>query len=154
MKLKNNLDEMQEQKLLQIEHTGFWLLYWGLFVAMTVQFIAAPGKNLCGGELAVFLPVSVWLAVKCLRAGIWDRRLQPKFKTNLLLSLLAGLAPGVTGAFLSFRRLGSPGVSLAVFGIAFVITAGLCLAVLSLSAAIYKKKVRSLEKEMEQEAGE
>ena len=25
--LKNNLDEMQEQKLLHIEKTGFWMLY-------------------------------------------------------------------------------------------------------------------------------
>ena len=36
---RNNLDEMQEQKLKQIEHTGFWLFFWGLFAAIMVQSV-------------------------------------------------------------------------------------------------------------------
>ena len=27
---KSNLDEMQEQELLKIEHNGCWLAFWGL----------------------------------------------------------------------------------------------------------------------------
>lgn len=27
-RLKNNLDEMQEQKLLKIEHNGMWFAFW------------------------------------------------------------------------------------------------------------------------------
>ena len=56
MKLKNNLDEMQEQKLKQIEHTGFWLFFWGIFLAMMIQIAFFSGKNiwLAAGEFAVF----------------------------------------------------------------------------------------------------
>ena len=38
-KKKNNLDEMQEQKLLKIEHNGCWLAFWGLFIVLIAQFI-------------------------------------------------------------------------------------------------------------------
>ena len=34
---KSNLDEMQEQALLRIEHTGCCLVFWGLLAAMAVQ---------------------------------------------------------------------------------------------------------------------
>ena len=36
-RLKNNLDEMQEQKLLKIEHNGMWFALWGLIIAIIVQ---------------------------------------------------------------------------------------------------------------------
>ena len=45
MKLKNNLDEMQEQKLKQIEHTGFWLFFWGIFLAMMIQIAFSAAKT-------------------------------------------------------------------------------------------------------------
>ena len=38
-KRKNNLDERQEQMLLQVEHRGCWLAFWGLLIALMVQFI-------------------------------------------------------------------------------------------------------------------
>ena len=34
---KSNLDEMQEQKLLKIEHNGFWFAFFGLFAAIMIQ---------------------------------------------------------------------------------------------------------------------
>ncbi len=36
-KRKNNLDERQEQRLLQIESSGFWLAFWGLLAAIVIQ---------------------------------------------------------------------------------------------------------------------
>ena len=36
---KNQLDEMQEQKLLHIEKNGFWFVFWTLIVSMVVQII-------------------------------------------------------------------------------------------------------------------
>ena len=39
MKRKNNLDEMQEQKLLHIESKGYWLAFWGLGVSLIIQLI-------------------------------------------------------------------------------------------------------------------
>lgn len=38
MKLpKNNLDEMQEHKLLKIEHNGCWFAIWSLLAAIFIQ---------------------------------------------------------------------------------------------------------------------
>ena len=37
MKRRNNLDEMQEQKLLHIESRGYWLAFWGLAAALIIQ---------------------------------------------------------------------------------------------------------------------
>ena len=152
MKLKNNLDEMQEQKLKQIEHTGFWLFFWGIFLAMMIQ-IAFFNNNmlLAAGEAAVFFPVSIWMTVQCLRNGIWDRRLKADPKTNLLVSLAGGLIAGLFCAIPAYRNFGSLAGTLATFVIAFLFAAVACFAALSLSASIYKKKVSAMETEPESE---
>lgn len=43
-KTESQLDEMQEQKLLKIEHTSFWLAFWGLVAAILVQSALLSGK--------------------------------------------------------------------------------------------------------------
>ena len=44
---KNNLDEMQEQALLKIEHNGCWLAFWGLLAVMAIQMVmGVPGMSL------------------------------------------------------------------------------------------------------------
>ena len=35
--MKNRLDEMQEQKLLKIEHNGCWLAFYGLAAVIMIQ---------------------------------------------------------------------------------------------------------------------
>ena len=35
-KTESNLDEMQEQKMLKIEHNGYWLGFCGLLVAILI----------------------------------------------------------------------------------------------------------------------
>ena len=35
-KTESNLDEMQEQKMLKIEHNGYWLGFWGLLAAILI----------------------------------------------------------------------------------------------------------------------
>ena len=152
MKLKNNLDEMQEQKLKQIEHTGFWLFFWGIFLAMMIQFAFINGSlKYAAGEAAVFFPVSIWVAVQCLRNGIWDRRLKADPKTNLLVSLAGGLIAGIFCAIPVYRNFGSVAGALATLVIAFLFTAFVCFVTLSLTASAYKKKVRAMETEPESE---
>ena len=57
---KNNLDEMQEQKMLKIEHNGFWLLYWGLFAALLIQAVLYRGDlHAMTGELILLMAASV-----------------------------------------------------------------------------------------------
>lgn len=56
-KIKNNLDEMQEQKLLKIEHNGVWFTFWGLLFAILIQVVLG-GKDLFRnivGEWTVFI---------------------------------------------------------------------------------------------------
>ena len=44
-KVTNKLDEMQEQKMLKIEHNGCWLAFWGLLAVLVIQvFIYGAGE--------------------------------------------------------------------------------------------------------------
>ena len=36
-RMKNNLDERQEQELLHIEHIGVWFCFWALLAALVIQ---------------------------------------------------------------------------------------------------------------------
>ncbi|MCM1039683.1 MAG: hypothetical protein NC434_10200 [Ruminococcus sp.] len=153
-KWENKLDEMQEQKLLQIEHNGYWLAFWGLFISLIVQLlIYGPGcfEN-CVGEWIVFMCIAVYMVAACLKNGIWDRRFTPKPATHLLLSLLVGVFCGVMQFIVSYRRYGmlagSVAAGIVLMGMAFV----LCYAGFAFSAFLYHRKVNKLESEMESEA--
>ncbi len=144
---KSNLDEMQEQALLRIEHTGCWLAFWGLLAAMAIQGILGAGIRELAGEWIVFMGLCLYLLVSCLRCGIWDRTLKANRKTNLIVSLIAGAAVGVFDAVL-FLRYDMQWPDLALIAvIPAVITFVLCFAALTVSAAIYKKRREKLDRE-------
>lgn len=127
---KSNLDEMQEQALLRIEHTGCWLAFWGLLAAMAIQGILGAGIRELAGEWIVFMGLCLYLLVSCLRCGIWDRTLKANRKTNLIVSLIAGAAVGVFDAVL-FLRYDMQWPDLALIAvIPAVITFVLCFAAL------------------------
>ena len=149
---KNNLDERQEQALEKIEGKGCWLAFWGLLIALLVQLVVfrTDFKPMIG-EAAVFLILSGYLAVGCLRLGIWDRRLQPNVKTNLLVSLVVALIVGAVNFVVILIRF--PGetargaiTALICMGITFLF----CFGVLSLFARVYKKRRQALESEPEE----
>ena len=144
---KNNLDERQEQTLLKIEHNGFWLAFWGLVVCILAQtFIFGSDFRTIIGEFILLMILGVYIVISCLKNGIWDRRLKANPKTNLIVSLIAGLVPGVLMFFKVYsdhpdKIYGSiaAGAFIAVF------TFALCFALLSISAYAYKKRVEKLE---------
>lgn len=145
---KNNLDEMQEQKLLQIEHRGFWFGFWGLFISMAVQMVACGNKfQYVLGEWVVFMFLCIYLCGACLRNGIWDRRLKADVSTNIIASLVAGVVMAVimfASAFLrSGKLIGSICAGIFSGGMVFVI----CLFVLSIFAKAYEKRRDELEAE-------
>ena len=146
---KNNLDEMQEAKLLQIEHNGFWLAFWGLLAAIVVQmFIFGVENNrYIIGEWIVFMVLCVYVGEACLRNGIWDRRLKADRKTNLLISLIAATATGLIFALISIVRYHIIPGAIATFAILFVIVGISCFLALSLTAREYRKKLAQLENE-------
>ncbi len=143
---KNNLDEMQEQALLKIEHNGYWLGFFGLLVALLVQVALGGDIKTIAGEFIVFMVLCGYLLIACLRKGIWDRKLKANVQTNLLCSLFSGV---VMFLFATVRvYLNHPN---AIWGsIAAGVFMGIlvfCLnwAALSICSAIYKKRKEKLE---------
>ena len=124
---KSNLDERQEQALLKIEHNGCWLAFWGLLIAMVVQLIVYGfDMKLLAGEWIVFMALCLYIWSSCLKQGIWDRQLKPDRKTNLLASLVAGLAFGALMFFSIWKNfpdkpLGAAAGALISGGIIFAI---------------------------------
>lgn len=148
--MKSNLDERQEQILLKIEHNGCYIAFWGLLIAIAVEaFIFNLDFRAVAGEWVVFMVLSVYLAVTCLKNGIWDRRFKPNRKTNLIISAIAAAVFGILMAVsVSIRNPGKIVGSIAAgaFSAAFVF--GLCFVLLSISA----KSVKKIEAKQEAEA--
>ena len=143
---KNNLDEMQEQELLKIEHNGCWLAIWGLLAVMAIQMVmGVPGTQMLG-EWIVFMVLGLYIVIACLRKGIWDRHLKANRKTNLIISLLAGAAAGIL-ITVSNPYLSEPLDYVLVAGISGGFTFVLCFIALSLSTKLYKKRREKLEQE-------
>ena len=147
--MKSNLDEMQEAKLLEIEHNGCWLAFWGLLAAIVVQLFIFGVENFryIAGEWVVFMALAVYLGEACLRNGIWDRRLKADRKTNLIASLVAAAAAGLVSGAVVLARYHSVSGAVASFVICFAAVFAACFLLLSLTAREYKKKLAKLEDE-------
>jgi len=132
-KMKNNLDEMQEQELLKIEHNGCWLVFWGLLAAMAIQSLAFGTMDFktIAGEWIVFMVLAVYLAIACVRKGIWDRRLQMNNKTNLIVSAVAAVCLGAFNAIVVFKNYRKPIGTIAAAFIIAVITFIVCFMILT-----------------------
>ena len=152
--MKSNLDEMQEAKLLQIEHKGCWLAFWGLLAAMIVELFVFGVENMRYfiGEWIVFMVLCIYMTDACLRNGIWDRRLKADRKTNLTISLIAGAAAGLIFAAVSLVRYHSVPGAIASFALLFVFVGICCFLALSLTAREYRKKLAQLENDGEEDA--
>ena len=143
---KNNLDEMQEQELLKIEHYGCWMAYWGLLAAMVIQMVMrVPGAQMLG-EWIIFVIMSLYICIACMRKGIWDRRLKANWKTNLVISLLAAVAVAVL-VVLSNPYLSEPLDYVLTAGLTGGFTFVLCFAALSIGMKLYKKRREKLDQE-------
>lgn len=148
-KRKNNLDEMQEQKLLRIEHNGAWFAFWGLLIAILIQSLnggANEFRNIIG-ELVVFLGLDLYLLVACMKNGIWDRKLRANTKTNIIVSLVGGTVVGLLYFISSYLKYHKLLGSIATGIIMLSMTAILTFIALSACASIYKKRVKKLEED-------
>ena len=132
----DNLDEMQKQTLLKIESRGFWGLWMLLLAALIIE-------SLMAAEWFIFMLGSAYSVISDLRAGIWDRRLKPNTKTNVVVSVVGGVAVLVWG-LIKFAEFGM-GVAALQAVIMGVCTWVLCFALLQLSMKAYKKRHAELE---------
>ena len=128
MKRKSNLDEMQEMELLKIEHNGCWLAFWGLLATMVIQVLlyGVSDYRAIAGEWIVFMVLALYLGFASSRKGIWDRHLRMNTKTNVICSLIAGLALGIFQAVLIYKNhpakpVGSVAAGIFIAGLTFVI---------------------------------
>lgn len=152
MKKNNNLDEMQERTLLKIEHRGFLLAFWGLVVVIYIQYaMGHNGFEYVGGETVVLLTAAAYELFACLKNGIWDRKFVPNFKTNLAISLVAGLAFGGFWFAVSYHNYHALAGSIATFVITFISMTAMVLVLLSLTSAVYKRRKQKLDLQADEE---
>ncbi|KAF5081144.1 DUF6773 family protein [Anaerotignum sp.] len=152
MKLQNNnLDEMQEKKLLQIEHTGCWLAFWGLLVAILVQILIFDEDVIrsVAGEWIILFCLSLYMSISSMKSGIWDRRLKPTLKYNTNISLISGLVCALIFSISSYIKyhvlMGSIATGIFMFIFIFAVT----FFTLSLSVKMYHKRIRKMETDCE-----
>ena len=144
---KSNLDEMQEQALLKIEHNGCCLAFWGLLAAMGIQMLLkVPGKAMLG-EWIVFMALCVYLLAACLRQGIWDRHLKANPKTNLVVSAVAGVAVSIFFGVLFRENVSELLDYLLISAIPGITVFILCFALMTVCSALYKKRRDKLDRE-------
>ena len=147
---KNQLDEMQEQKLLHIEKNGCWFCFWSLLAAMFIQM--AVCEDVAGailGEWIILMCLCVYLGIACVKNGIWDRRLEANPRTNAVISAIAGVFTGIALGVINYMQYGF--IKSAIFtGVINLFFVGIvCFISLSIVAAIYKKRVEKMEMEEE-----
>ena len=144
---KNNLDEMQEQKLLHIEHNCCCLAFWLLVLSITIQGLLSCYLDHILGEIICLFILCIYMVISCLKQGIWDRKLLPSRKNNALCSLVASAFIGVFSFFMLSGKLVEEDKLLTITLALMVFVFLLSMAALSICTAIYKKKHDSLEKE-------
>ena len=151
---KNNLDEMQELKLLKIESRGYWIGFLGLFLSIAVQaFLYGPENagDMIFGELIVFLCMGLYLVGACLLNGIWDRHLQATPAVNIGLSLLAAVLTALFNAIVSYRTYQNMPAAAAVFIVYFFMIGTVLSVTLCTCSALYHRRKKRLEDEYDDE---
>ena len=151
-KKENQLDEMQELKLLKIEHNGFWLAFWGLLAAMAVQILLIGQEfRYIAGEWIMFMVLCLYVGIATARAGIYDRHIQIGWKSSLLISLIAGFVFFLFQFSVTYSRYGMLVGSLAGAAISAVIVIVVCFIGLMLTGRYVKKRQDALEAEDEED---
>lgn len=150
-KSESLLDEMQEQKLLTIEHNMAWLAFWGLLAAMVIQLFAFGPAHMetVLGEWIVFMAQGGYLTVSCVKNGIWDRKLRPDRSTNFHASLIGAGAVFTATTFFVWRNTGDWGTSLIAAAVLGLVAFLLCFGALALALKLYKKRVSQMEEQAE-----
>ena len=152
-RMKNKLDEMQEQKLLHIEHNGCWFAFWALIVAMFVQMAVFGIENVreIAGEWIVFMMLALYLAFSCMKNGIWDRKLEPNLKTNAVISLVSAIGFGLVFAIVNYCNFKSAEAAFFTFLIMAIILFIAIYHALMVSTLIYKKRVHDMDQAFDEE---
>lgn len=151
IKFKNNIDEMQEQKLLKIERNGCWLAYWGLVVAIIIQTVLGYSFQDLMGEQIVFMCLAIYIFVDCIRNGIEGRTVLLNAKGNILISGIGAVCMGILYFVISYIRYEKLAGSIATAIIMFLSTFLLLYVALAITTALLKNRVKKIEKNLDEE---
>ena len=146
-KKKSNLDEQQEQKLLKIESRGFWIAFWGALAIMAINGILVKEPIAILSSWILFMTLAIYVAAACIRAGIWDRRLDTSNRTCLFISAIAAVSTGGFMVLFGYLRSSKLVASLAAGALVLVVTFCLCYAALAVTAKAVKKRQDELNAE-------
>ena len=151
---KNNLDEMQDQKLLKLEEYGFWVMFWALVLSIVIQLIIGSSIKEVLGEIIVLLIGSVYISVTTLKNGLWTRTSIPTRKGNALASIIPAVLLGTIHIFKMIQGNRMEAKSLLITAaIAVAVYVG-CFVILEVLRAAYHKRRTALDKIEEKEGGE
>ena len=141
----NNLDEMQDQKLLKMEEYGFWIMFWALAIAIVVQLIIGSTLKEVVGEIAVLLIGSIYIAATSLKNGLWTRSSEPSRKGNAVISIIPTVIIAAINAFkmIQNNQLETNSILIAA---AFAIVAYIgCFVILEVYRTAYNKRRKKLD---------
>ncbi len=146
-KMKNKLDEMQEQTLLKIEKNGFYMIFFGLGLAIVIQDLIYRENMLLytAGEMIVFVICGIYVLISSIRKGIWDRKIPATPLANLIQSILWSGAFSIILGVIKYFQYGSPGGAVASAVIFFAFISVVCFITLTILAAFYKNRKEKLE---------
>lgn len=140
---KTVLDERELQEMYRIEHSGLWLLYALLCIAIVVQMLLGAPPVQMAGELVAVIVVSMTMIIAHARHGIWEADARPSVKGNARTSLMAGVGVGVL--VLAMKR------NAIVSICAAILMFSLCFLLLSALMACVCRRQRQQEEELENE---
>lgn len=151
-KMKNQLDERQEQKMLRIEHNGCWFAFWALAAALVIQMLLFKDAwEHMAGEYIIFMCLGVYILAASIKNGIWDRRFAPSQKVNFIISSVCGIFAGIIFfviKYIEYRTFaGAFASGLVIFFLVLIggnVVSALCL-------AEYHKRIERMENPGEEE---
>ena len=151
-KMKNNLDEMQEMNALKIAERSFWIMFFGLVIAILVQNLLYRENLLryVAGEMIILCAGGAYQVAANIRKGIWSRTIKATAKSNFVVSFICSTIFSVMFGVINYMRFGEGEIALksavVFFGFIFI----LCYIVLSVMLIVWKKKNRELEEDEEE----
>ncbi len=150
---KLQLDEMQLEKLYQIEEIGENICFFGLIAAILIQLLIGCNLRQIIGELIVFVVLSIYTLISSITQGIWAKCIAPTSVNNILASAVAAALVGIFFAaklFAVSKLAITPGRIAAIAAMMFAVFA-ICLLPLELFRKLYQKRRDALDSEGESE---
>lgn len=144
-KESNILDEMQDQKMLKMEEYGFWILFWGLAVAVVVQLLLGETIRQVAGELIVLLIGSVYMVAVSLKNGLWTRNATPTRKRNAVTSIIPAVLIGALNGIKLIQRKNITTNDILIAAAFTVGTYIVCFVVLEAFRTLYEKRRSKLD---------